>query len=175
MTRSPKRGLLLAFTLLVGLSLSGCFFAGGNTPQQRIGDAAQQTLDELGLRAGVEMFNDAEGFSQSYSILICTEVPDGLDDRAVAEKLAEIVNALREMTGDESDYVNAVEVRLVPASLNATTGDLGKWCRPQWPAGLVDLTDPVGLLSTGAGRSDHFEVSVPFDAVELVPADTESW
>lgn len=171
MTRSPKWALLLAFTLVIGLSLSGCFFAGGNSPQQRIGDAAQQTLDELGLRAGVEMFNDAEGFSQSFSVLICTEVADDLDDRAVAEQLAEILNALRAMTTDESDYVNAVDVRLVPESLNATTEDLGKWCRPQWPDGLVDLTNPIGLLSTGSGRGDYMEVRVPFDAVELVAAD----
>lgn len=170
MPRSPKRGLLLAFALLVGLSLSGCFFAGGNTPQERIGDATQQTLDELGLRAGVEMFNDAEGFSQSYSILICAEAPASLDDQAAAEQLAEILNALRDMTTDESDYVNAVKVRLVPASANATAEDLGKWCRPQWPEGLVSLTDPIGLLSTGSDNHGDLEASVPFDAVELVVA-----
>lgn len=171
MTRSAKRGLLLASALLVALSLSGCIFAGDNSPRERIGDAAQQTLDALGLRAGVEMFNDAEGFAQSYSLLLCAEVPDGLDDRAVAEQLVEILNALRAMTTEESDYVNAVEVRLVPASLNASTEDLGKWCRSQWPDGLVDLTHPVSLLSTGTGRADYVEVSVPFDAVELIAAD----
>lgn len=169
-TQSPKRGLLLVSTLLVGLCLSGCFFAGGNAPRERIGGAAQQTLDELGLRAGIEMFNDSEGFSQSYSLLVCSEAPDGLDDQAVAEQLAEILNALRDMTTDESDYVNAVQVRLVPASLKATTEDLGKWCRSQWPDGLVDLTNSVGLLSTGSDNRGDLEVSVPFDAVELIAA-----
>lgn len=174
MTRSLTRSLTVAFTLLLACSLGGCYFAGGTSPKQRIGEAAQQALDDLGIRAGVEMFNDTEGFSQSYSILLCAEVPDSIDDRAAAEQLAEILNALRVMTTDESDYVNAVQVRLVPVSMNTTTEDLGNWCRSNWVDGLVDLTNPSALLSPGEGNSSYFEVSVPYDSVELIAGDIPS-
>lgn len=161
------RVLGLGTVLLVGLS--GCVFGGGEeSPKQRIGESAQEILDGLDLRSGVEMFNDGEGFGSSYSILLCAEVPDEVVGRAAAEQAAAIVNALREMTAEESEFVNAVQVRLVPASAGANEDDLAGWCRRQWPEQVVDFSDVAALYSSGSVRGPDFEVSVPYDVVTIL-------
>lgn len=162
-------------TVLV-VALSGCVFGGGEvSPKQRIGESAQQIIDGLGLRSGVEMFNDGEGFGSSYSILLCAEVPDEVVGRAAAEQAAQIVNALRGMTAEESEFVNAVQVRLVQASAGATDDDLGNWCRRQWPEQVVDFSAVATLYSSGSVRGPDFEVTVPYDVVTILeeaPAET---
>ena len=140
---------------------------GEESPKQRIGHATQETLDGLGLRSGVEMFNDSEGFGSSYSILLCAEVADDVVGRAAAEQAAEIANALREMTAAEEEYVNAVQVRLVPESANATDDDLQSWCRRQGSE-IVDLADVQELFSHGDARGSDFEVTVPYEAVTIL-------
>ena len=165
---APASIRLVGVAAVLLVTLSGCFGGGAGSPQQRIGHATQTTLDDLGLRAGLEMFNDAEGFAQSYSILVCAEVADDITGPAAAEQAAEIVNALREMTAAESDYVNAVQVRLVPESAGATKEDLNTWCREQWPERMLDFSDVADLFSSGDARGSDFEVTVPYDEVTIL-------
>ena len=163
---SRRAGVVVTLALLA-LTLSGCVF-GPEHPKDRIGHAAQDELDELGVRAGVEMFNDSEGFGSSYSILICAEVADDVEDRAAAEQVAEIVNALRDVTTTESDYVNAVQVRLVPESAGASPEELASWCRVQWPEHTIDLINVGSLFSDGDVRGPDFELMVPYAEVAIL-------
>ena len=134
----------------------------------RVGRATQETLTELGLRSGVQMFNNGERLGSVYRILICAEIPDDVEGRAAAEEAAEVVNALRDMTAAEAEFENSVTVRFVPKSAGATDEDLNGWCRSQWPDHAVDLTSVAELFSTGGVRGPDYQVGVPYDVVEVL-------
>lgn len=157
----------MAATLLVVVGLTGCI-GGGDRPADRIGRATQETLTQLGLRSGVDMFNNGEGLGSVYKILICAELPDDVQGRAAAEEAAEVVNALRDMTAAEAEFVKSVTVRFVPESAGATDDDLGDWCRSQYLDQTIDLTSVAELLSKGSVRGPDYTVGVPYDVVEVL-------
>lgn len=153
--------------MLVVVGLTGCI-GGGDRPVDRIGRATQETLTQLGLRSGVDMFNNGEGLGSVYKILICAELPDDVEGRAAAEEAAAVVNALRDMTAEEAEFVNSVTVRFVPESAAATDDDLNGWCRSQFPEQTVDLTSVAELFSNGRVRGPDYTVGVPYDVVEVL-------
>jgi hypothetical protein len=162
-----RRTLSIAATLLVVVGLTGCI-GGGDRPVDRIGRATQDTLTQLGLRSGVDTFNNGEGMGSVYKILICAELPDDVEGRAAAKEAAEVVNALRDMTAAEAEFVNAVTVRFVPESARATDDDLNDWCRRQYLDQTVDLTSVAALFSKGSVRGPDYTVGVPYDVVEVL-------
>ena len=157
--------------VLAGL-LSGCGFTTGHGPQ--IQDAAQAALDASGQHGGVDMFNTSEGLSDSnYDIDICVEAPRSDDPEQLAQRLADTLNAVHDVTVSYATYVGEVHVRLVDEAKHVT--DLDDWCRRDNSyRDLLDLTEAVTMIP-GAGLGllgSDLSISVPYGDVAVTPVPT---
>ena len=148
------------------VALSGCVRHGGDIQQ-----SAQLALDEAGLVAGVEAFNMSEGLGDSWSVLVCAEVPESADDRELAEYIARVLNSVKPTVDEFAAHVGGVNVRLIADSVETT--DLDNWCRSDDDR-LLNVDAASELLSPAVEMGwDFVEIEAPYDEVTLVEPEPE--
>lgn len=153
---------LLALGALLGLT--GC---ANFAHKSELQTAARDALVAADLTAGAEAFDTGEGFADRYDLLVCAAVPPGreYDDRARAQVVVDVLNAVREVALGQEDRVDSVSIRLTDESTEQDA--LNNWCRGDTRRlGLRGVDD---FVSVPADRADwdSAEFTVPYPEAQL--------